>query len=128
MNIAPLLAFAVVTAAAVPASGAEFRDFDRATFEAAQAAGRPTLVDVHAWWCPVCASQGRTIKRTVVALQYDKLLVLRIDYDKQKPQWRSFGVTKQATLIAFKRGREVGRIAYQTDKSKIEALLAAAVS
>jgi thioredoxin-like negative regulator of GroEL len=127
MKIAPLLAFAAM-AAAVSARAAEFRDFDRATFEAARVAGRPTILDVHAWWCPVCASQGRTIKKAAVAPQYDNLLVLRIDYDKQKPEWRSFGVNKQATLIAFKHGREVGRVAFETNHAKIEALLAAAVS
>ncbi len=123
------LAAAVAAAVAVsPAYAAEFRNFDRATFDAAQAAGRPTLVDVHAWWCPVCGSQARTIKAATADPKFDKLLVLRIDYDKQKPEWSSFGVTKQATLIAFKGGHEVSRLSFQTDKAKVAAVLAAAVN
>lgn len=119
-----LLAFAAVAAFSQPAAAAEFKAFDRATFDAAQKAGRPILVEVNAWWCPVCASQAKTIKSIVGAPAYAKLLVLRINYDKQKTEWQKFGVQKQSTLIAFKGGRELGRLAYVTDKAKIQALLA----
>lgn len=114
-------------AAASPAAAAEFRAFDQPAFAAALAEGRPVLVDVHAWWCPVCASQNHTIKRTVTAPQFDRLIVFRLDYDKQKAEWKGFGVRKQATLIAFRHGHEVGRLAYVTDKQRIDALLASAV-
>lgn len=110
--------------AAAPAQAAEFRDFDQVAFAAAQAQGRPILLDVHAWWCPVCASQNRTIKQTAMASAYNRLIVFRINYDKQKPVWQSFGVRKQATLIAFRGRQEVGRIQYMTNKDKINALLA----
>jgi thioredoxin 1 len=118
------IAVAATIALAAPASAAEFKPFDRATFNDAQAQGRPVLVFVHAWWCPVCASQSKTINDTVVASQYAKLLVLRINYDKQKPEWQAFKVQKQSTLIAFKAGRELGRVSYITDKAKIQTLLA----
>jgi thioredoxin 1 len=119
------VALTVVALVAIsqPAAAAEFKPFDRATFDAAQKAGRPILVEVNAWWCPVCASQSKTIKATVVAPAYAKLLVLRINYDKQKSEWQAFAVQKQSTLIAFKGGREVGRVSYVTDKAKIQALL-----
>jgi thioredoxin 1 len=115
--------FAVVALAA-PVGAAEYKPFDRATFDAAQKQGRPTLVEVNAWWCPVCASQTGTIKATVADPAYDNLLILRINFDKQKPEWKAFGVTKQSTLIVFKRGRELGRVSYITDKMKIRDLLA----
>jgi len=119
--------FAATMVAAAPAHAAEFRDFDQAAFAAAQAEGRPILLDVHAWWCPVCASQSRTIKQAVTAPAYNKLIVFRINYDKQKPVWQSFGVRKQATLIAFRGRQETGRLQYMTNKDKINALLASAV-
>jgi len=119
--------FTAAILAAAPAHAAEFRDFDQAGFAAAQAEGRPILLDVHAWWCPVCASQNHTIKQTVMSPSYDKLIVFRINYDKQKPVWQSFGVRKQATLIAFRGRREVGRLAYMTNKDAITALMASAV-
>lgn len=117
-------AIAAVIAVAQPAIAAEFKPFDRATFDAAQKAGRPILVEVNAWWCPVCASQSKTIKATVAAPAYANLLVLRINYDKQKSEWQALQVQKQSTLIAFKGGRELGRVSYITDKAKIQALLA----
>jgi thioredoxin 1 len=117
-------AFAAVIAIVQPAVAAEFKPFDRATFDAAQKAGRPILVEVNAWWCPVCASQSKTIKATVIAPAYAKLLVLRINYDKQKSEWQAFAVQKQSTLITFKGGRELGRVSYITDKAKIQTLLA----
>lgn len=119
------LSLSALVAVSQPAAAAEFKPFDRATFDAAQKAGRPILVEVNAWWCPVCASQSKTIKSTVIDPAYAKLLVLRINYDKQKSEWKAFAVQKQSTLITFKGGRELGRLAYVTDKAKIQTLLAA---
>jgi thioredoxin-like negative regulator of GroEL len=120
-----VLAAPVALVVALPAQAAEFAEFDRAAFDAAQAQGRSILLDVHAWWCPVCASQARTIKRVATPEAYPALIVFRINYDRQKDVWRSFGVAKQATLIAFHGRRETGRIAYMTDKAKIADLIAA---
>lgn len=117
-------AIAIAAAAAVPVHAAEFAPFDRAAFKAAQAQGRPILLDVHAWWCPVCGSQARTIKRVTTSDAFSKLIVFRINYDSQKDVWRSFNVQKQATLIAFHGTHETGRIAYMTDQVKIADLIA----
>ncbi len=127
LRLSTALFTAAIVVAAAPAHASEFRDFDQAAFAAAQAQGRPILLDVHAWWCPVCASQNHTIKQVVLSPAYDKLIVFRINYDKQKPIWQSFGVRKQATLIAFRGRQEVGRLAYMTNKDAITALMASAV-
>ena len=119
----PAALFAAIALAA-PVAAAEYKPFDRATFDAAQKQGRPTLIEVNAWWCPVCASQTGTIKAAVADPAYANLLILRINFDKQKAEWQAFNVTKQSTLIAFKHGREVGRVSYITDKAKIRDLLA----
>jgi thioredoxin len=102
---------------------AEFREFDSNAFAAAQAAGEPVLVDVHAWWCPVCASQSRTIRKITAAPQYDRLIVFQLNYDKQKDEWRRLGVSRQGTLIGYHGQTETGRLAFQTDAGKIGALL-----
>ena len=115
-----LAALALVPAAA---QAAEVRKFDAASFAAAKAAGRPILVDVKAWWCPVCASQNATIKQALTMPGYDKLLVLEVNYDKQKPEWQALGVRKQATLIGYRGNSEVGRIEFKTDKELIRDLL-----
>ena len=113
--------------AVAPAYAAEARDFTQAEFSAAQAANRPVLVDVAAWWCPVCASQGRTIKAVTAAPQYKNLLILRVNYDKQKDVWRGLGASKQGTLIAYRGKQETGRSAFQTDKTQIANLIATTV-
>ena len=122
----PLLALAltVLAFATNTASAAEVRAFDKAGFAAAQATGRPILVEVKAWWCPVCASQTATIKQATAGPAYDKLLILEINYDKQKDAWKALGARKQGTLIGFRGKREVGRLEFQTDKDLIKGLLA----
>jgi thioredoxin 1 len=120
------VAFAVIAQVAMltPAHASEVRDFDRAAFNAAQASGRPILVDVKAWWCPVCASQSSTIKKAITAAEYAKLIVFNVNFDKQKDVWKSFSVSKQGTLIGYHGTRQTGRLDFATDKSQISALLA----
>ena len=122
----PLFALALTALAftAGSVSAAEVRAFDQAGFTAAQAAGRPVLVDVKAWWCPVCASQSETIKTATAGHAYDRLLILEVNYDKQKDAWRALGVHKQGTLIGYRGKREVGRVEFQTDADLINGLLA----
>lgn len=119
-----VLAGLALFAAATPLAAAETRPFDRAAFVAAQEAGRPILVAVKAWWCPVCASQGGTIRDTVKDPAYANLLVLRIDYDKQKRELPAFQVTRQGTILAYRGARQVGRLDFVTDKPRIRALIA----
>ncbi len=121
-------AFSVVLLAVSPSRAAEYKEFDASAFAAAQAEGRPVLLDVSAWWCPVCASQNATIKQTVGAASYAKLLIFHIDFDRQEAVWRGFDVVKQATLIGFKGKREVGRLEFVTDKGQIKSLLDTVVS
>lgn len=116
--IAATIAFSTVSAQA-----AEVQDYTAAGFAAAQASGKPILVDVAAWWCPVCRSQNGTIKQIVAAPHYAKLVIFKINYDKQKAEWRKLGVTKQGTLIAYRGKQETSRLAFQTDKTQIAALI-----
>jgi len=118
------LAAAAAASFATPAAAAERQPYTPAALAAAQAKGRPILVEVKAWWCLVCASQGRTIKATTAAPQYNNLLILSINYDTQKEYWKALGATKQSTLIGYKGANEVGRVVYMTDKAAINGLLA----
>ncbi|MFX5873795.1 hypothetical protein ABTE93_20110, partial [Acinetobacter baumannii] len=74
--LAPALAVATLATVSAPVSAATVQKFDAAAFNAAKAAGKPVLVDVKAWWCPVCGSQNRTIKAAVTGNPaYDKLVI-----------------------------------------------------
>ena len=122
-------AFATVAmvASASAAHAAEVRPFERAAFVAAQAAGRPILVEVRAWWCPVCASQGSTIRSTIADPAYANLVVFRLNFDSQKRELPSFAVTRQGTLIAYRGTVQVGRLDFVTDKPRIRSLIAQAL-
>lgn len=120
-SITMAIAASVVTM--VPAYAAEVRDFDRVAFNTAQAQGRPIVVAIKAWWCPVCASQANTIRNSISGPEYAKLVVFQINYDKQKPEWQAFNVQKQGTLIAFRGQKQLGRLDFVTDKTQIRNLL-----
>jgi thioredoxin 1 len=111
-----------VLAAPAPAFAIERQVYSDAAFKAAQKAGKPILIEVHAPWCPVCVAQDRTIASLSAA--HPDLMIFRIDYDSQKPLWTKFGAQKQSTLIAFRGGKETGRIAYVSDEASLAKLLA----
>ena len=127
-----LLPVAVIAAPiiiAAPAHAAPtIQPFNQAAFDAAQKAGKPILVWVHAPWCPVCRQQAKTIERVTAEPAYRDMQVFRIDYDTQKPLWQKFGATMQSTLIGFRGKRETGRIAHETNDAKVSAVIRGALA
>ena len=103
-------------------------DWSGGAFDAAQKAGKPILVWVHAPWCPVCRQQAKTIERVIAEPAYRDMQVFRIDYDTQKPLWQKFGATMQSTLIGFRGKRETGRIAHETNDAKVSAVIRGALA
>lgn len=108
---------------ACPASAAELLKFDRARFEAAQAAGEPIFVEVHASWCPVCQKQEPTLAFLFDDAAFEKLKVFKVDFDTQKDALKLLRVNKQSTLISFKGRTEAGRSVGVTDPDEIEKLM-----
>ncbi len=119
---------AIIAAAPAAAAAPVVRQFDQAAFDAAQRAGKPILVWVHAPWCPVCREQAKTIARVTDAPAYRDMQVFRIDYDTQKTLWKKFGATMQSTVIAFRGRRETARIAHETDEGKVSAVIRSAIA
>jgi thioredoxin 1 len=105
------------------ALAAERQPFDQAAFEAAQAAGKPILVEVSAPWCPICKAQAPTLARLKSESRFKELVSFNIDFDTQKDLLRAFNVQKQSTLIVFKGKQEAGRSTGVTDPGAIETLL-----
>lgn len=121
-----LLALAVTAGTFVASAGtalAQHVPFTTVAFEAAQAAGRPILVDVYAPWCPTCRAQEPVIERLTSQPAYDDLIVFRVDFDGQKDALRRFGAQRQSTLIAFRGRQETGRNVGVTAYFEIERLL-----
>lgn len=109
--------------AIAPASAFETIAFDAKAFEAAQAAGKPILIEVAAPWCPTCKVQKPILSELSRKPKFKELVAFQIDFDSQKDLLRKFGVSMQSTLISFKGQKEVGRSTGDTSTSSIEAQL-----
>ncbi|MHA1157443.1 MAG: thioredoxin family protein [Alphaproteobacteria bacterium] len=97
--------------------------FSHAAFTAAQAAGKPILVDISASWCSTCARQEAILGPLTAKPKYSGLVVFEVNYDTQKSVVRELGAQHQSTLIAFRGNQEVGRSVADTNPSSIEAML-----
>jgi len=118
--------FAVV-AVGLPTLAAEPKPFDAAAFGAAQAAGKPILVEVTAPWCPTCKAQKPILSGLAGKPKFKDLVIFQIDFDSQKELLKKFDVFMQSTLIVFKGTKEAGRSTGDTNPGSIEALLDKAV-
>lgn len=101
--------------------------YDDAAFKAAQAAGKPILVQVHADWCPQCAAQRPIIANLIKTDKFKDLVIFNIDFDTQKDLVRKFNAQRQSTLIVFKGANEIERSAGATQAGSITDLLAKAL-
>lgn len=123
-----ILGIAAATFASVPTLAAEETlAFTPAGFAAAQKAGKPILVEIHADWCPTCKAQAPIISELRKEPKFKDLTVFRVDFDAQKDAVKRFGARSQSTLITFKGTAEAGRSVGDTNKASIEAMLAKAI-
>jgi len=120
--ITPFIISLFVAAAAWAAGN----PYDQAGFDAAQAAGKPILVEIHANWCPTCRAQEPIISELLREPKHAGFVVLRVDFDNQKDVAKRFRAQYQSTLIVFKGEKEVARSTGETRKDAIAAQLAKA--
>lgn len=116
-----LSGFALV--AAVPALAKEPVTWNEMAFNAAKAAGKPILLEIHAVWCPTCKAQVPILDELTSEPKYADLQVFRIDFDTEKDLLRKLNVRMQSTLIVYKHGTEVGRSVGDTNHDSIAELL-----
>jgi thiol-disulfide isomerase/thioredoxin len=121
------LALAAALSLATTAFALDKTPFDAKAFEAAQSAGKPILLEVHAPWCPTCKAQAPILSRLSKEPKFKNMVRFNIDFDSQKALLRKFSVQQQSTLIVFKGKREAGRSTGDTNAVSIEALLAKAI-
>jgi thiol-disulfide isomerase/thioredoxin len=123
---AVLVAAAVVAVAAVAPvlAASPVIPFSQEAFEAAQKAGKPILVEIHADWCPTCKVQAPIVSELRDDPKFKDMVVFRVDYDGQRDIVKRFGARTQSTLIAFKGTSETGRSVGDTNKASIQSLLA----
>jgi thiol-disulfide isomerase/thioredoxin len=121
------LALVLGLIAATPLMAQPIQPFTTAALKAAQAAGQPVLVDAYASWCPTCRKQEPTLDAIAKDPAFDKLVILRLDYDKQTEEKRALGIVQQSTLIAFKGDKETDRQVGITDPDQIKKLAQSAL-
>ncbi len=129
---APRTSFRFITAFIVnlffaAAGWAAGKPYDQAGFDAAQAAGKPILVEVYADWCPTCRAQEPIVSELMRDPKNAGFVVLRVDFDNQKDVVKRFRARYQSTLIVFKGKKEVIRSTGETRKDAIAAQLAKAL-
>lgn len=95
--------------------------WDKAAFEAAQAAGSPILVHVTAPWCPTCKAQKPTVDK--LESSNPALKVFAVDFDSQKDALAYLGVKSQSTLISYRGKMEMGRSTAVTDPAAITEMV-----
>src|SRR5216684_2576318 len=123
-----LFATLIATAAAgAPAIAAETQTYDPASFAAAEKAGKPILVAVHASWCPTCKAQKPILSELMADPKFKNLVYFVVDFDSQKDLVNRFGARMQSTLIVFKGAKEEGRSVGDTNRASIYALVGKSV-
>ncbi|OQW58447.1 MAG: thiol reductase thioredoxin [Proteobacteria bacterium SG_bin9] len=122
-RFAALLAALVIGPLLTTAYAGSTAPYTQEAFKAAQAAGQPILVEVHADWCPTCKAQESVLNALKTDPKFDKLVTFRVNYDQQKQVLREFNAQAQSTLIVFKGASEVGRSVGDTRRASIESLV-----
>lgn len=84
--------------------------------------GKLVLVDFWAVWCRPCQMMSPVMEE--LANEYDgKLVVAKVDADKQEALCTRFGITNIPNMKFFKNGLEVANIVGAVPKSTLEAAI-----
>lgn len=110
-----------------PALAVQRADYTQAAFDAAEKAGKSILVEIHAVWCPTCKAQKPILAAIEKDPKFKDLLVLHVDFDRQKDVVVRFKAHIQSTLITFHNGKEMARSVGDTDPQSLAALLQTAI-
>jgi thiol-disulfide isomerase/thioredoxin len=104
------------------AGAASLTPYSPQAFAEAQTAGKPIVVFVHAAWCITCRRQQPVLETLTKEPAFANVLVLVVNYDKDKDTLRALGVADRSTLIAFNGTTERTRSSFVTDAAAIRAL------
>jgi thiol-disulfide isomerase/thioredoxin len=124
-----LLALAALAVFFVAPSQADerFVPYEPAAFESLIESGVPVVVHVHADWCPTCRRQISIFDELFKDPALDEIQAVRVNYDTDREFRAAYKVTRQATIIAFRDGKEVARVVYDTNVERIHDALKAAL-
>lgn len=92
------------------------------TLAAKQKAGESVSLHFHADWCPTCRAQEKVFNGWKGDATVPGTLLI-VNFDKERELKRQLGVRTQSTVIAYKGGKETGRLAGDTDPKALRAVL-----
>jgi thioredoxin 1 len=92
-------------------------------FDSLLALGKPIVVHIHADWCGTCKAQDVQINAAMNSAEFKDVTFLEVDYDTQRKILKFFNIKIQSTLIIFKNGKEVDRIAMERDAVELQTFL-----
>jgi thioredoxin 1 len=113
-------AFAFFTLASAALAFSGFAPYDKAKFDSLVQSGAPVIAHVHATWCSTCKRQETILNDMLKDPRYAKIQAVRVDYDKDTEFQKANKVTSRATILVFKGGKEVSRLALDTDPAHIK--------
>ncbi len=97
--------------------------YSKAEFLKAQEDGKSVVIDVAAWWCPVCRIQKSRITSLIEdEVEFKNTTVFVVSNGDSETK-QEFGVSSRGTVIAFKGKTEKSRLVLETDKEKLRELL-----
>ena len=82
----------------------------------------PVVVDFYADWCPPCKIMAPLLD-DVARRRAGRMLVAKLDTDKNPVTGPRFGIRGIPTLIAFRNGKEVARRVGAVPPAELEAFL-----
>jgi thiol-disulfide isomerase/thioredoxin len=105
-----------------PARAFEIGPYVKPQVDKIIASGKPVIIHVYAPWCLQCHAQAAILDSLKGDASYDKVAFFRVDYDGQQDIVAALNCPR-STVIAYKGGKEVGRMSWGTsDQSVIDVL------
>jgi thioredoxin 1 len=124
---AMMLLASVPLALASPAAQAlETITYSEAALAAAEASGKPYLLDFFATWCSTCRAQERVLDALMADdARYRAIPIVRVDWDEHArgPLVARLAIPRRSTLVLMSGKNELARLVADTRPQEIAGLL-----